>query len=59
MTTENKMIVLDGRVIKGINHCAWCGKFVDGSVYVCTTEGLKFVCNVQHGINSIVRENDD
>ena len=59
MNDQNRepTIIVGNRLVKGRVHCASCGRFVNGNVFVLPHNGgTKFVCNVQHGINYVANK---
>lgn len=56
MTTES--ITIGPRIVKGRVHCGSCGRYAPGTTFVSTAEGHRFVCNVQCGIDFIVKRQE-
>ena len=53
-------IIVGNRLVKGRVHCASCGRFVNGNVFVLSEdEETNFVCNVQHGLNYITKRQSE
>ena len=61
---DKEAIIVGSRLIKGKVHCANCGRYVSGCVFIGLVKGNKFigsskgdrfVCNVQCGIDFIAK----